>query len=125
MLLLHKGPSASPQRKSFLLKTLLESPTDAEMESWKALQELLSNPQYLVHFDLNRRLYADVDASKAFRIGAVVYYVKDDDSGSATADCSNISEAPAATTRTTYPKKSNIEPIMFLSRWLSLAEHCY
>src|SRR5579871_4970310 len=100
MLLLHKGPSAGPQRKSFALKTLLESPTDAEMESWKALQELLSNLQYLVHFDLNRRLYADVDASKAFRIGAVVYYVKDDDSGSATADCSNISEAPAATTRT-------------------------
>ena len=95
------------------------------MESFKALQELLANPQYLVHFDPTRRLYADVDASKAFGIGAVVYHVKDDDPH-ATADCSDNSKAPAAaTTRPAYPKKSSIEPIMFLSRRLSPAEHRY
>ena len=109
-LLLRRGPSAGPQRKSFSLKTLLESPTPAEVESWKSLQELLSNPQYLVHFDPSRRLYADVDASKAFGFGAVIYHVKDDALDSATA---------------TYPRKSSIEPIMFLSRQLSLVEHWY
>ena len=80
-----------------------------------------------MHFDPTRRLYADIDASKAFGFGAVVYHVKDDDSNSdsATADCSDNSKPPAATIRTTYPKKSSIEPIMFLSRRLSPAEHRY
>ena len=76
-----------------------------------------------MHFDPSRRLYANVDASKAFGFGVVVYYIKDDDSSSAIADYSDTSEAPAAAIRSTYPKKSSIEPIMFLSRRLSLAEH--
>ena len=102
----------------------MDNPTPAELESFKALQDLLANPQYLVHFDPTRRLYADVDASKAFGIGAVVYHVKDDASDPATADCSNNSEGPAAT-KPAYLKKSSIEPIMFLSRRLSSAEHQY
>jgi hypothetical protein len=43
-LLLKGGPVAGPERKNYLLKTLLENPTPAEIESWKALQELLSDP---------------------------------------------------------------------------------
>ena len=78
-----------------------------------------------MHFDLNRRLYANVDASKAFGIGVVVYYVKDDESKGlfAIADYSksSITRGP----KPKYPKKSNIEPIMFLSCRLLLAEHRY
>src|SRR5205814_9932466 len=79
-LLLRKGPTAGPQRRNFSLQTPLLNPTAAECMSFKALQELLSTPTYLVHFDPSRCLYADIGASKAFGIGIVVYHVKDDGS---------------------------------------------
>ena len=124
-LLLRKGPTAGPQHRNFSLQTPLLNPTAAEHTSFKALQDLLSTPTYLVHFDPSRRLYADIDASKAFGIGIVVYHVKDDGSEAlaAAADCSKTSIEGGV--KPEYPKKSNIEPIMFLSRRLSPAEHRY
>src|SRR5438045_6236072 len=124
-LLLQKGPTAGSQRRYFSLQTPLLDPTEAELLSFKALQELLSKPSYLVHFDPNRRLYADIDASKAFGLGIVVYHAKDDGSEAlaATADRSRASTEGGA--KPEYPKKSTIEPIMFLSRRLSPAEHRY
>ena len=76
-----------------------------------------------MHFDLTCRFYTDINASKAFGFGAIVYYVKDNDSNSAIADYSDNSKPLAATIRTTYSKKFSIKPIMFLSRWLLLVEH--
>ena len=107
------------------MQTPLLNPTAAERTSFKALQDLLSTPTYLVHFDPSRHLYADIDASKAFGIGIVVYHVKDDGSEAlaAAADCSKTSIEGGV--KPEYPKKSNIEPIMFLSRRLSPAEHQY
>jgi RNase H-like domain found in reverse transcriptase len=99
---------------------------------------------YLVHFNPIRHLYADLDASKAFGFGAVVYHVKNDASDmellrsdylrydNAAADCSKAPSGSAAmvnvdsqtSTKDSYPK-SNIEPIMFLSRRLTPAEQKY
>jgi hypothetical protein len=62
----------------------------------------------LVHFNPTKRLYIDLDASKAFGFGAVLYHVKDE---------SASGEG--------YPKRSQIEPIMFLSRMLGTAERNY
>ena len=53
-------------------------------------------------------MYADLDASKATRIGAVIYHVKGNDP-----------EIQA------YPNRSDIEPILFLSRLISPAESRY
>ena len=80
-----------------------------------------------MHFNLTRRLYTNINISKAFGFKAVVYYIKDNNFNFnfAIANYSDNSKPLAATIRTTYPKKSSIEPIMFLSRWLSLAEHWY
>jgi hypothetical protein len=75
-----------------------------------------------VHFDPNRCLYTDINASKAFGIGIVVYHVKEDGS-EALAGCSKTSVEGGH--KPEYPKESNIEPIMFLSRRLSTAEHRY
>ena len=129
-LLLKKGPASGPQRRNFTQRTPLLNPTEAERLSFKSLQELLSTPTYLVHFDPNRRLYADIDASKAFGFGVVVYHVKDDGSEALTAaaDCSQTSIKGGAArpeSKPEYPKKSAIEPILFLSRRLSPAEHRY
>ena len=83
----------------------------------------MSKPTYLVYFDPNYCLYANVDASKVFGIGDVVYHVKDDGLEATTTDYNKtfVEGGP----KPEYPKKSNIEPIIFLSCWLSLAEHCY
>ena len=87
-------------------------PTKREIDSFETLQSLLSKPTYLVHFTPSRRLYIDLDSSKAFGIGAVVYHVKGDDETS-------------PTLLDGYPNRTDIEPIMFLSRMLSLAETRY
>src|SRR5947209_5549773 len=99
--------------------------TEAEHMSFEELQKSLSTLAYLVHYNPNRRLYADIDTSKAFGISIVVYHVKDDGSEAltATADCSKLPIEGA--TKPKYPKKHNVEPIMFLSCWLSSAEHRY
>ena len=124
-LLLQKGPIAGPQRRSFASQTALLNPTEAERTSFEELQKLLSTPTYLVHYDPNRRLYADIDASKAFGMGIVVYHVKNDGSEAvaAAADCSKFLAEGGS--KPEYPKKPDIEPIMFLSRRLSPAEHRY
>ena len=61
-----------------------------------------------MHFNHTRPLYIDLDASKAHGFGAVAYYVK---------DANLISYS--------YPKRGDIEPIMFLSRMLFSAKTCY
>ena len=86
---------------------------------------MLANPQYLVHFDPTCRLYADVDAFKAFRIKAIIYYIKDDDPYTITNYNNNFKALLAIATKLTYLKKFSIKLIMFLSRKLLLAKHRY
>jgi len=107
-LLLGRAPREGASRRNFAAATSLEEPTKRELASFEALQGLLSKPTYLVHFDSARQLYIDLDSSKAFGVGAVVYHVKEDRVG---ADG--------------YPKRTNIKLILFLSRMLSPAETRY
>jgi hypothetical protein len=102
---------AGVQRKNFSAATCIDEPTEREIASFETLQSLLSRPTYLVHFSPVRRLYVDLDSSKAFGFGAVVYHVKGDDEASKLLDG--------------YPNRADIEPIMFLSRMLSPAETRY
>ena len=76
-----------------------------------------------MHFDPNYHLYTNIDASKAFGIGIVVYHVKDNGSKAPKAVVGYSKTSIDRGTKTEYPKKSNIELIMFLSCWLSLVEH--
>ena len=56
-------------------------------------------------------------------MGIVIYHVKNDGSEAvaAAADCSKFLAEGGS--KPEYPKKPDIEPIMFLSRRLSPAEH--
>jgi len=111
-LLLKIAPTAGAPRKNFAAATRLYDPTSTKIVSFETLQSLYSTPTYLVHFSPARQLYMDLDSSKAFGLGVVLYHVKGDD------------EAPPALS-TEYPKRSDIKPIMFLSRRLSDAETQY
>ncbi|KAI1007621.1 hypothetical protein K3495_g607 [Podosphaera aphanis] len=82
-------------------KLHLESPTEAELESFHLLQKDFLRPTMLHHFISHRQLYADLDASTK-GIGAKVYH--------ATVD---------------PPTSKSVQPIFFLSRLLKPTERHY
>ena len=106
--LLKPAPKEGSARKAFASRTRIEDRTPKEVASYKVLQSLLSAPTYLTHHDPRRQTFVDLDASKEFGIGAVVYHVKE--------GCCQPGE---------YPPRSAIQPIMFLSRLLNSAETRY
>ena len=71
----------------------------------------MTRPITLVYFNENRTLWIDLDASKEFGFGIVVFYVKKD------AD----TDIPVGK----WPIRSQIEPIIFLLRLLTTAERNY
>jgi hypothetical protein len=107
--LLRKGPIRGSPRKRYSGSTKITDPTEAELVSFREIQEALSSPTYLVHHNPARTLYIDVDSSKEFGIGVMVYHVKED---------VNLKTGQ-------YPKSKEIEPILFLSRLLSVPEQKY
>ena len=127
--LLKPSPKGGRERKSFSTKTKLSDPTEAELASFHALQQLLSKPSYLIHFNPYWTLYIDIDASKDFGFGVVVYH--DWAEASATVEISAASLNPSSGASTTSgftktsTKRTNIRPIMFLSRLLTDAERNY
>ncbi len=107
-LLLKSSPIAGSPRRKFAQRTHILDPTSAEKQAYEAIQTALSKPRHLTHADVEKQLYGDIDASKEFGIGVMIYHVRDE------------------TDQTTlYPSRSNILPILFLSRQLKPAERNY
>ncbi|KAA6411119.1 MAG: reverse transcriptase [Lasallia pustulata] len=105
---LAKSGTSGKQRKRAAHSTRLVEPTDKERASFNCLQGILSKGGFLHYFDSSRRLYIDLDSLKR-GVGVIVYHVKGDpDPEKATDIC-----------------KTNIQPIMFLSKLLSTAESHY
>ena len=106
-LLLAGAPRAGNERKTYANKTQVDDPSPTEQAAFSALQKALSKPSFLSHFDCASTLYIDLDASKVFGFGAMVYhvsgYVEDDE----------------------YPKRSQVKPVLFLSHLLKDAETRY
>ncbi|RFU24802.1 hypothetical protein B7463_g11538, partial [Scytalidium lignicola] len=88
--------------------TKITEPTAKEKKAFDILQFILSKPTYLAHLNPNRRLYIDLDASKEYGFGAVAYHVKGDE----------VQDPKDKL----YPKRNDIELILFFSRSLSAAE---
>ena len=105
--LLKGAPIAGTARKAYAGKTKILNPMDKERNSYKALQHALSMKRYLIHYNPARKLFADIDASKETGMGGMIYHAKGD-------------IKPGE-----YPLRKNVEPIMFLSRFLTAAETRY
>lgn len=118
--LLKPSPKGGRGRKSFAAITRLTNPTAAELLSFKILQEALSRPCYLIHFNHCWILYVDIDASKEFGFGIVIYH----DWQEASDQSEEASHSPSMGYTTTN-KRVKIRPIMFLSRLLTDAERNY
>ena len=103
-ILLKASPVGGKTRKTYTRTTLLH-PIDTEIESFEKVQKSFTKPGFLVHFCHIRPLFADLDASKQ-SFGAMVYHVKGDNTDG-------------------IPRKSLVEPILFLSKLLTSAESRY
>lgn len=106
--LLRGGPVAGSARRNYSSRTKVKDPTEKELLSFELLQSILSEPSYLVHVDASRQLFIDLDASKEFGIGAMLYYVKEQ----------YLVDGQ-------YPPRHAIEPVLFLSRLINDAESRY
>ena len=95
--------------QKIVTRTYITTPTDRKLNAFHHLQQLFSQPSILLHYNPSRQLYINLDASKAFGIGAMVYHRKD----------TNAQNTGA------LPKKTSIKPILFLSQLLPDAEIQY
>ena len=109
--MLKESPRSGRQRKVFSSTKRLPPPSEKQIASYQMLQESLSRPSILVHFDSKRTLWIDLDASKEFGFGAMVFHVKTDGKRDAN--------------KSKWPSRAEAEPIMFLSRLLTSAERNY
>ena len=98
-----------PARKRGAVKVVYYDPTEAELEAFRLLQQAFGSPTFLSHYDATRFLFIDLDASKAWGFAAMIYHIKGD-------------RVPDVTTKI---PRTDVQPIMFLSRCLNTAEHNY
>ena len=68
------APVSGQQRRVYASKTRLRPPTPQEHASFFSIQEALSQPSTLVYHDPDKTLWIDLDASKEFGFGAVVFH---------------------------------------------------
>ena len=106
-LLLKEAPTKGNPRKVYALKTKLPTASIAEETSFDELQKALSKSCILIHFDHIKILWIDLDSSKEFGFGVVIFHVKD------------------GTPTDKWPPRTAMQPIMFLSRLLTAAEQNY
>lgn len=77
--LLKGAPDSGQQRRAYASKTRLGPFLNTELAFFHAFQEVLSHPSTLVHHNANKTLWIDLDASKEFGFGAVVFYTAGED----------------------------------------------
>lgn len=106
--LLKGAPVKGKPRRQFASNTRVTEILEAEQEAFNTLQSRFTARLWLAHFSRSRQLYVDIDSSKQSGHGAVVFH-------SSTPHDDFTRPPPAA----------SVEPIMFLSRRLTLAERNY
>lgn len=107
--LLKNSPVSGQKRRHYVMTTKILDPTPLELASFKELKAAFAKPTFLAHHDPKRDMYIDVDASQEFGIGVMAYHVKE-----------GITLKPGD-----YPKRVDVQPIMFLSRALHGGEKNY
>ncbi len=107
--LLRQAPLGGQQRRAYASKTNLGPPTPQELASFLSIQEALIRPSTLVHHNPEKILWIDLDASKEFGFGAMVFH---------TTSGETIPEGR-------WPSANIIQPILFLSKLLAPTEKNY
>lgn len=114
-MLLKNAPEKENARKSYADKTHIDDPTKEKKKSFQAIQANFLELSFLFHLDSERPIYADVDSSKVYGHGAIIYQVKGD------SDLFTIIKDGKAE----HFSRNSIQPILFLSKLLSAVEKNY
>lgn len=97
------------QCRAYASKTKLPPATPQQLASFEGIQAALAKPITLAYHDPDKILWIDLDSSKEFRFGAVIFHTDEENK----------------LTEGTWPLKTSIHPLIFLSRLLSPAESHY
>lgn len=115
--LLKNAPTKGQKRKGYSTRTRITLVEESHTKSFLDLKNALSKTSILVHFDPDRTLYIDIDASHEFGFGVILFHDK--------SDTVSLRSKDSKPTLAKWPSTSNVQPIMFLSRLLTQAEKNY
>ncbi|POS75391.1 hypothetical protein DHEL01_v206213 [Diaporthe helianthi] len=107
-------PKGKMARQGWTNRILFTLPSEAEKVSFDTIKSDLTTFTSVVHFNPERRLFVDFDVS-ASGIGVQVYHVNDDTIPKLLKDGRVV----------TYPPRTSVQTIAYLSRSLSDAERRY
>ena len=107
------------ERKIYFSKTRLQHFIEKEIIAFEILQNLLSQSFYLIHVDIKRSLFVDLNASKKFEFDTMIYHIKE-------AWLQNIFAVfEKNIIKCDYSFKIVIESILFLNRLFNSVETRY
>lgn len=115
--LLKNAPTKGQKRKGYSSRTRITLVEESHTKSFLDLKNALSKTSILVHFDPDRTLYIDIDASHEFGFGVILFHDK--------SDTVSLRSKDSKPTLAKWPSTGNVQPIMFLSRLLTQAEKNY
>lgn len=99
--ILKSAPVSGQQRRAYASTTKLGAPTQLKLACFRSIQDALLEPSILVHHDPDKILWIDLDASKEFGFGVVIFHTK----------------ANEYLLEGCWLFRSSIQPILFLSRF--------
>ena len=74
--LFSQAPKSGSSYWSLALKIRVNNLTAYDLASFMTIQDLLSHLSYLVHLNPKRQIFINLDASKEFGFGAMIYHLK-------------------------------------------------
>ena len=80
-------------------------PTEAEVRAFLDLKRAFAAPIFLIHYDHKKKIFVDLDASKEWSLSAMIYHDREN--------------------REKDFARTDVQPIMFLSKMLNQAERNY
>ena len=107
--LLRHAPIRGQQRRAYASKTKLGPPTPQELASFLSIQDALSQPSTLIHHNPEKVLWIDLNASKEFGFGAIVFHMA----------------ANKTFLERRWPFTISVQPVLFLSRLFTPTERNY
>ena len=99
------------QRRVYFTKTFLTNSTKTKLIVYNRLQTILVKSSYLIHVDIKRQLFIDLNINKKFDMKIMLYYVKE-------VFFKNLSSE-------NFSLKHVIESILFFNRFITLTKFKY
>ena len=97
-------------RKKHVIKLILNNFSDEKIIAFKLLQRELKSSIFLMHFNFDRRLYIDLNASKKWSFVVMIYHLLNDSKNQ---------------NKTTIIIRTSIQLIMYLNKMFNLIEQNY